>query len=81
MRSPTVQSTSGYALDLGEGLTAALHPDGSLSLERDEGAADLSPAQVEGLAELLRLGGGLRSQARRRRARNSYSTHYGSEQV
>lgn len=70
---------SGYGLDLGEGLVAAVHPDGALSLEGARGAADLSPAQVERLAELLTLAAGLRSQARRRRARAAYADRYVSD--
>ena len=70
---------TGYVLDLGSGLVAAVHPDGALSLEGAEGAADLSPAQVERLAELLALAGGLRSQARRRRARAAYADRFGTE--
>lgn len=70
---------TGYCLDLGEGLVAAVHPDGALSLEGQAGAADLSSAQVERLAELLALAGGLRSQARRRRARAAYADRFGEE--
>lgn len=75
MRPSTI---AGYRLALGQGLAAALHSDGALSLEDGQGRAlDLAPDQVDQLAALLRLGGQLRSQARRRRARQDYTATYG----
>lgn len=74
------RNAAGYRLDLAEGLAGALHADGSLTLEAGDGRAlDFPPAQVERLAELLALGAGLRSQARRRRSRASYADRYGVE--
>lgn len=71
MRNP---DPLGFRLDLGEQLAAALHPDGGLSLDAGDGrGADLSPGQVDRLAELLALGAGLRARARRRRAAESYT--------
>lgn len=71
---------AGLRLDLGEGLSAALHADGALSLEAGDGrGADLSAAQVDRLAELLALGAGLRTSARRRRARTAYTARWGEE--
>ena len=67
-------SPTGLRLDLGERLAAALHDDGSISFVMHDGrGADLSPAQVDRLAELLALGAGLRARARRRRAAESYA--------
>lgn len=69
---------SGYSLALGGDLAGHVHADGSLSLERPDGAAvDLLPAQVEALADLLKMSGNVRSMARRRRARAAYSARWG----
>lgn len=66
----------GYRLDLGDQLAASLHPDGSLSFVDSRGrGADLNPEQTDQLAALLRLGGQIRAQARRRRAQESYDLH------
>lgn len=70
---------AGYTVCLGEDLTASVHPDGALSLEGQAGAADLSPAQVERLRELLALAGGIIALARRKRARSAYTSRYGAE--
>jgi hypothetical protein len=68
---------SGYTLALPDGLTGHAHGDGSLSLQNRHGEmAEFTPAQVEGLAELLRLASGLRSAARRKRARTAYSAKW-----
>lgn len=68
---------SGYTLALPDGLTGHAHGDGSLSLQnRDGETAELTPAQVEGLAELLKLSSGLRAAARRKRARAAYSAKW-----
>lgn len=79
MRSPARPAqVTGYTLDLGGGLCADLHADGALSLVAGDGrSAELAPHQVERLAELLALGGGLRSSARRRRARATYTARWG----
>ena len=70
MRNP---DPLGFRLDLGEQLAAALHADGGLTLDAGDGrGADLSPGQVDRLAELLALGAGLRARARRRRAADAY---------
>ncbi|HMQ35737.1 MAG TPA: hypothetical protein PKD53_33840 [Chloroflexaceae bacterium] len=69
---------AGLRLDLGDAPAAALHPDGALSLEAGDGrGADLSPGQVDRLAELLALGAGLQGRARRRRAAERYAEALG----
>ncbi|HMQ34255.1 MAG TPA: hypothetical protein PKD53_26205 [Chloroflexaceae bacterium] len=71
-------SPAGYAAELPSGLAAAIHPGGALSLSGQDGHIVLQPEDVEALAALLGLAGGLRSQARRRRARAAYMDVYGS---
>lgn len=75
MKAP--HQPSGYTLPLGEDLHASVHPGGGLTIESTEGVADLTPAQVERLRELLVLAGGIIGQARRRRARVAYQGRYG----
>lgn len=76
-KTMTVLPSTGYLLDLGEGLAGALHSGGQVTITDAAGAAvELTPGQVERLAELLALGGALRSQARRRRARAAYLATY-----
>lgn len=79
MREPPAPRC-GYALALDAEVIAYVHPDGSLSLERADGAAlDLAPAQVEKLAEVLRLSAAARGQAARRRARLAYAVRFEPE--
>lgn len=64
---------SGYAMPLGDGITAYAHADGALTLESaDGGALDLSPVATAAVAELLGMSGQLRAAARRRLARAVY---------
>jgi hypothetical protein len=60
---------SGYSVRIGAGV-ASLHPNGALTFEAGGGRAFELPAEdVETLAALLAMGGGLRSQAKRKRQR------------
>lgn len=68
---------SGLALNLGDGLTASVHPDGSLSLDRDGAALDFTAEQVERLAALLKLAGPLIARQVRKRAAADYQRQYG----
>lgn len=74
---PNAPTPTGYAAELPSGLDAAVHPGGALSLSGQDGRIVLQPDDVEALAALLALAGGLRSQARRRRARAVYAEQYG----
>lgn len=68
---------AGYSLPLAEGIIGYAHADGSVSIEQRDGPAlDLPVEVVEHLEELLKLSANLRSAARRRRARASYSARW-----
>lgn len=64
---------TGYAVTLACGLLVAVHPGGAMSIEGADGRIVLEPADVETLAAVLTMSAGLRSQARRRRARAEYA--------
>lgn len=71
----------GYALPLGDGVTAHAHPDGGLTFEAGDGRAfDLSPAAALVLADLIGLSGQLRAAARRRRAQETYAERWEGDQ-
>lgn len=71
---------SGYSLPLADGITGYAHGDGSLSIEQRDGPAlDLPVEVVENLEQLLRMSGGLRAAARRRRSRDGYTARWGEE--
>ncbi len=68
---------SGYAMPLGDGVTAYAHADGGLTFEAaDGGAFDLSPMATAAVAELLGMSGQLRAAARRRIARAAYQDRW-----
>jgi hypothetical protein len=80
MKRTAQPSPSGYAAPLAEALTGYAHADGSLSIERQDGAAlDLDPAATAALYNLLRAAGPLRTAAARRRARIAYTARYSSQ--
>lgn len=74
---PASPVVTGYAVLLGDGLTAYAHADGSLSLETaDGGALDLSALATRQLAELLTMSGAQRAAVRRRVARAAYDARW-----
>lgn len=73
--------TTGYALTLGDGITAYAHADGSLTFEAADGNAfDLSPQMTAALADVLGMSGQLRAAARRRLARAAYAERWEARQ-
>lgn len=74
---PAAPTATGYAVPLGDGMTAYAHGDGALTLEAaDGGALDLSPLATRQLADLLTMSGAQRAAVRRRQARAAYADRW-----